>query len=160
MIILAIDPSLNCTGWAVLDTSQRMKKKRIIAYGHIPNKWLDVEDTGLKLIHIEMIFKTLNFVFKPNVIVTEDLTGKAFNDLKQNSKAHGMVEKVFYGKNIVKINNKTFKKEFTGNGNATKDDVAKKCKQYIPDLIFKTDDESDACGIAIYYSMKLKDCKW
>lgn len=155
MIILSIDPSLNSTGFAIIDTSKRKKENRLLHYGHIPNHHLNSDDSGLKLIHIEMILKTLGIVFKPQIIVAEDLTGNKFNDLKQNSKAHGIMEKVFVGKNIVKINNKTFKKEFTGNGNAKKQDVANKVLEYFPNIHFATDDESDAIGIGLYYAEKL-----
>lgn len=157
MIILAIDPSLNCTGFAVLDTNKRKVENRLLHYGNIPNQHLGAEETGIKLAHIEMILKTLNLVFRPDLIVIEDLTGKQFNDLKQNSKAHGIVEKVFINKNIVRINNKTFKKEFTGKGNAKKEEVAQKVLEFFPNIYFKTDDISDAIGIGIYYALKLKE---
>lgn len=155
MILLALDPSLNSTGYAVFDLSKRNKAKRLLHYGHIPNKHMDADETGMKLIHIEMTLKTLLAVFRPQVIVIEDLTGGAFGDLKQNSKAHGIVEKLTVGKNVVRINNKTFKKEFAGKGNATKEEVAQKVLEYIPNLFFKTDDESDSVGIGIYYAIKL-----
>lgn len=155
LIILALDPSLNSTGFAVIDTSKRTKAKRVLHYGHIPNHHIPNDEVGLKLTHIEMTLKTLLIVYKPNVIVAEDLTGNQFNDLKQNSKAHGIVEKVCVGRNLVRINNKHFKKEFTGNGNAKKEQVAEKVLEFVPNLHFKTDDESDSVGIGIYYAIKL-----
>ena len=160
MIILSLDLSLNCSGYAVLDTSQKTKKKRIITYGNIYNKHLAPDQIGLKLLHIEMVLKTLITIFKPDVIIKEGLTGTGFGDSTKLARVHGILEKLTIGKNVEDINNKTFKKEFTGSGKAEKEEVASKCLEYIPNLIFRTDDESDACGMAIYYSEKGNLCKW
>ena len=160
MIILSLDLSLNCTGYAVLDTDQRMKKKRIITYGNIYNKHLASDQIGLKLLHIEMFLKTLLVVFKPDVIIKEGLTGTGFGDSTKLARVHGILEKLTIGKTVIDINNKTFKKEFTGTGKAEKEDVANKCLEYIPNLIFRTDDESDSCGMAIYYTIQNNLCKW
>lgn len=43
----------------------------------------------------------------------------------------------------------TVKKLLTGNGKAEKDEVATKVKEYIHDIEFNNDDESDACAVGI-----------
>lgn len=161
MIVLALDLSLNRTGWAVLDTSKRMKKARLIGYGVISNKHLDSKQTGLKLFHIELKLKALLYAYNPDAIVVEELSGSAWNDTTQLSKVHGILEKLTMKfKNIHYINNMTFKKDFVGTGKAKKEDVEAKVKEYLPEVIIRWDDESDAIGLAILYTMQENLCTW
>lgn len=161
MIVLALDLSLNCTGWAILDTSRRIKRTRLITYGTIYNKHLDSRQTGLKLLHTEVALKAILYGFNPDAIVVEELTGTGFTDSTQMAKVHGILEKLTMKfKNIHYINNKTFKAEFAGNGKAKKPEVAAKVLEYIPDLHFRTDDESDAIGLGIYFTEKEGLCIW
>lgn len=161
MIVLSLDLSLNCSGWAILDTSKRNKKSRLIDYGIIYNKHLSSKQTGLKLYHIELELKSLLYAFNPDYIVVEELSGSGFTDTSQLAKVHGILEKLTMKfKNIYYVNNKKFKAEFAGNGSAKKDDVANKVLEYIPDLHFRTDDESDAIGIGIYFTDNEGLCNW
>ncbi len=161
MIILSLDLSLNRTGWAVMDTEKRQKKSRILDYGVINNKHLTSKYTGRKLYHIELYLKALLIAYNPDVIIVEELTGSAFTDTSQLAKVHGILEKLTMKfDNIFYINNKKFKAEFAGNGNAKKDEVEAKVLEYLPNLLFRYDDESDAVGFLIYYTMKEGICKW
>ena len=161
MIILSLDLSLNCTGWAVLDTSKRQKKQRLIDYGIIYNKHLSSNQLGLKLYHIELELKALLYAFNPDVIVVEELTGSAFTDTTRLAMVHGILYKLTQKfKNIHFINNKKFKAEFAGNGNAKKNEVMDKVLEYFPNAYIRTDDISDAIGIAIYYSTIEGICTW
>jgi len=155
MIVLSLDLSLNCSGFAIFDTKKRNKKDKLIHYGHILNKHLDSTMTGHKLQHIEMHLMMLKFAFFPEIIVKEELSGKGKTDTTQLAKTHGICEKVFMGYPIYDINNMNFKKEFVGKGNATKEEVAEAVLKHIPELHFKTDDESDAIGLGILYLQKI-----
>ena len=161
MIILSLDLSLNCTGWAVLDTSKRQKKQRLIDYGIIYNKHLSSNQLGLKLYHIELELKALLYAFNPDAIVVEELTGSAFTDTTRLAMVHGILYKLTQKfKNIHFINNKKFKAEFAGNGNAKKNEVMDKVLEYFPSAYIRTDDISDAIGIAIYFSTIEGICTW
>ena len=161
MIILALDLSLNRTGWAVIDTGARMKKKRLIGYGVISNKHLASNQTGLKLFHIELQLKALLYAYNPDAIIVEELCGNAWLDTTQLSKVHGILEKLTMKfKNIHYINNMTFKKEFAGTGKAKKEDVEAKVKEYFPNVVIRYDDESDAIGLAILYTIQENLCTW
>ena len=161
MIILALDLSLNRSGWAVIDTTKRMKQTRLIDYGVISNKHLDSTKTGLKLYHIEIILKGLLVAYNPDVIVIEELTGTGFGDSTKLARVHGILEKLTIKfNNIVKINNKTLKKEFTGKGNAEKIDVEREVLKYFPNIKIRYDDESDSIALALLYTIKNEICKW
>lgn len=155
MILLALDLSLNCSGYAVFDTSKRKKKDKLIHYGHIPNRHLTPNMTGRKLLHLEMFLMTLKAAFSPEIIVKEELSGKGKTDTAQLAKTHGICEKVFLGYEIHDINNMNFKKDFAGKGNATKNEVAEAVLMRIPGIHFETDDESDAVGLGILYLQRI-----
>ena len=50
----------------------------------------------------------------------------------------------------------TIKKLITGNGKATKDEVAAALPQYVGDISYANDDESDAAGVAISFLIQNK----
>lgn len=161
MIVLSLDLSLNCTGYAVIDTSRRVKKSRILTYGTIYNKHLDSKRTGQKLYHFELGLKSLLYGFNPQAIVVEALTGTGFTDSTQMAKVHGILEKLTMKfDNVHYINNKTFKAEFAGNGSAKKWEVAEAVNKILPDLVFHTDDESDAVGLGMYFTENEGMCTW
>lgn len=153
MVILSLDLSLECTGYAIFDTTKKTKKTKLLDYGIISNKHLKTPEIGIKLLHIEMVLKTIQVVYRPDIIVVEGLTG-GFGDSTKLARVHGIMEKVFIGINIYPINNKTFKKEFTGSGKAEKEDVASVVLEHYPNLPFRTYDETDAIGIGIYHQIK------
>lgn len=152
MIVLSLDLSLNCTGWSVFDSSKRKPSTRLLGVGTINNKHLNSSQTGIKLINLELQLKGLLIAYNPDVIVIEALTGDGFADTTKNAMAHAVLERLTTKfNNIERINNKTFKKQFAGNGNALKDDVAIAVRRYYPDFYFRTNDESDSMGLGIYY---------
>jgi Holliday junction resolvasome RuvABC endonuclease subunit len=159
MILLSLDLSLNCSGYAIFDTSKRKQKDKLMHYGHIPNRHLNSRMTGNKLLHLEMFLMMLKFAFLPNVIAKEELSGKGKMDTAQLAKTHGICEKVFIGYEMHDINNMKFKKEFVGKGNASKDEVAEAVLKHLPDLHFKTDDESDAIGLGILHLQRIGEWK-
>ena len=160
MIVLSLDLSLNRTGYAVFDTSKRKKYNKLIDYGFISNKHLTKEQTGLKLYNLELHLKALLIAYNPSAIVVEALTGERFVDTSQLAKVHGVLEKLTMRfDNIHYINNKTFKAQFAGFGNADKEDVANAVLSHLPDLYFRFDDESDAVGIGIYYLQTIGEWK-
>jgi Holliday junction resolvasome RuvABC endonuclease subunit len=166
LYLIVIDPSLNSTGWAVFSIAA---KPKLINYGYIDNNHYDTDKLGNKMIHLEMALQTIKFAYQPAYIVKEDWVppngsgkfgiSKTTADTAYKLAAiHGTVEKVFSTHNIAGMNNKTFKKGFTGNGNAEKDEVAEWVQKYrtriwspTRPLVIRRDDESDAIGIGIYW---------
>ncbi|GAK00882.1 hypothetical protein JCM19055_4004 [Geomicrobium sp. JCM 19055] len=55
---------------------------------------------------------------------------------------------------IVEITPTTVKKAITGNGKAKKDQVARDLKNFVGDIEYKTDDESDAVAVALTFALQ------
>lgn len=169
LYLIIIDPSLNRSGWAVFDISAA---PRLIDYGYVTNNHFPTDKTGNKLIHLEMVLQTLKFAYYPQIVIKEEWVPpsghKEFGVSKVASQTayllamtHGAVKKVFNNHIVDDINNKEFKKFFTGDGSADKDKVAEFVQLYrtkiwhrTRPLTIRTDDESDAIGIGIYWLLK------
>lgn len=165
LYLIVVDPSLNRTGWAVFDIAA---KPKLINYGYIPNTHFPTEKSGNKLIHIEMVMQTLKFAYFPAIIIKEEWVAMQSNKFGISQTAvitaymlagvHNTITKVFNQHKVEEINNKRFKKAFTGDGNADKDKVEEFVQKYRTriwnqkrPLPIRTDDESDAIGIGIYW---------
>lgn len=163
--LIVIDPSLNSTGWSVFSIAA---KPKLINYGYVDNNHFETEKYGNKLIHLEMALQTIKFAYQPAMVVKEafvppnnskfGVSKTAAETAYKLSGIHGTVEKVFNQHKIAEIHNKTFKKGFTGNGNAEKEEVEEWVQKYrtriwspTRPLIIRRDDESDAIGIGIYW---------
>jgi len=168
LYLIVVDPSLNRSGWAVFDITE---KPKLINYGYIPNTHFPTEKSGNKLIHIEMVMQTLKFAYYPAIVIKEEWVGINSTKFGVNKTAaitaytlagvHNTIVKVFNQHKIEEINNKAFKKSFTGDGNAEKDKVEEFVQKYRTriwsprrPLPIRTDDESDAIGIGIHWLIK------
>lgn len=173
LYLIVLDPSLNRSGWAVFDISD---KPKLINYGYIENNHYPSEQEGNKLIHFEMQLQTIKFAYSPAIVVKEALvppqrskfgiSNAAFETHYKLAAVHGTIAKVFNQHKVSEINNKTFKKEFAGHGDAEKEQVAEAVQKYRTriwsrqkPLSIRTDDESDAIGIGIYWLVKNEKIK-
>jgi Holliday junction resolvasome RuvABC endonuclease subunit len=152
--LIVIDPSPNCTGWAVFDLKD---KPKLLTYGHVYNRHYEVAEFGKKLAHIEAVLNVLKFNFYPHNVIKEEWVNSPGSGYK-TAMPHGLVEKVFsHIMPIQEYNNTNFKREFTGNGRAKKDEVEAEVLKYKTKiwgrkpLVFATDDESDSVGIGIHW---------
>lgn len=165
LYLIVLDPSLNRSGWAVFNITA---KPKLINYGYIDNNHFESERAGNKLIHLEMQLQTLKFAYHPAIVIKESwvppnngkfgVSATAAITAYLLAAVHGTIAKIFNQHKIIEYNNKTFKKGFTGNGNAEKDEVAECVQKYrtriwspTRPLPIRTDDESDAIGIGIYW---------
>lgn len=173
LYLIVFDPSLNRSGYSVFDITE---KPKLIDYGYIQNKHFPSDKTGNKLIHIEMVAQTLKYAYYPHIVIKEEWVGPTSNRFGVSNAAaqtlyllagvHNTLTKVFNQQIIENVNNKRFKKQFTGDGNADKDKVAEYVQKYRTriwspkrPLIIRVDDESDAIGIGINWlinNQKLK----
>lgn len=152
MVVLALDISLNCSGFAVLDCYNG--DVELLCKGHINNKNIKASRIGEKLVNIHKHITELIREYKPDVIVRE----KSFSNShiasgQKLQMCNGVVHEVAgeYGHEITEIAPTTIKKQITGNGKADKSDVAERLKYYVGDKVYRTDDESDATGCGITY---------
>lgn len=168
LYLIILDPSLNRSGWAVFDITG---KPKLFNYGYIDNNHFPTERSGNKLIHLEMTLQTIKFAYSPCIVLKESwvppnngkygVSTTAAQTAYLLAAVHGTCAKVFNQHKIIEENNKTFKREFTGNGNAEKEDVAEYVQKYRTriwsrnkPLLFRSDDESDAIGLGINWLIK------
>ncbi|AGY48351.1 RuvC Holliday junction resolvase [Bacillus phage Slash] len=155
MFLICLDPSLNSYGYAIFDIRN---KPKLLNYGHINNNHFETKDEGKKLIHLEMFLSTLRQNYFPHKVVKEEWVNQAGLSGYKLALVHGITNKVFAFSEVEELNNKSFKKDFTGNGSASKEDVENEVKKYSKriwhknkELNFLTDDASDSVGIGIHW---------
>lgn len=153
--ILALDLSMNLTGYAILQSD--VNKVKLIKKGSI--KGTSKESHGQRLKRQYDVLKFLREKYPDAVIVKESLHYGRAKTSSILAKVHGMVDLLFYNETIHEYPAVTIKKEVALNGKAKKEEVAVAVIEHlskydIVDITFKTDDESDAVAVALTY---LKD---
>ena len=144
VIILAIDPGTQC-GWAIRDESG-------ITQGGVWNlKGSRFEGAGMRFLRLERMFTTALSLASPDVVVLEEVRRHKGTDA-----AH------IYGGIIAVIAKEcekrdipyfaipvgTIKKNATGRGNASKDDMMDAAHEMWPDDVIVSEDACDARWIA------------
>ena len=152
MILLGIDPSLNSTGYGII----KAENSRLIyvSSGIITHKKDD--DLSAKLLNISSILKSVVDEFRPSIAGIEETF---VNSNFQSSLKLGMTRGAILltlaelGIKAFELSPNLIKKCVTGQGKATKEQVAFMIKQLLSnipkDKSFKTEDETDALGVAI-----------
>jgi crossover junction endodeoxyribonuclease RuvC len=149
MLVLGIDPSLTCTGWAVLKLAN---EPQYISSGVIKTSPKDEFYTRLKTIS-QSINSVLNTFAVEKIILEETIV----NANASSSLKLGIVRGVIMCECLKtpaimhEIKPSNVKKLITGNGSADKQAVDKMLKLIINNLDgtkFLTDDESDAVAVA------------
>lgn len=171
MRILSIDPSLNRTGWAIVD--YKNNKYKLIDYGFIECKNFDAESQeDEKLEHIYKTMETIYRQYKPEHVISESpFYSKNVKTLMRLSHVHGTLLLIArqHGKRMDYYSPLTIKsvvlkglktKDEEGNkktGTQMKKEVEKAVFEIIPKAFFikdYTDDVIDAVSVAITFVMK------
>lgn len=166
MKILALDPSLSSTGFALFNTKT---KKELITQGKITTNNKDSRD-----VRIQNIIYLLSSEFKTDldaVILEDGYVGtNASSSLKLAELRGALI--FFYKYNNIDVIHRLpteIRKNFGLKGNAKKEDVAKEVLKYYPKLINdvgpysdkankqKTSDIYDAISIGLSYIIHLKE---
>ena len=156
--VLALDLSLNCTGWAVVSLEQGSDKVTVVDKGTINNKNFTKRSQAFRL---HRIFKDLRQIFLDHEIdqvVKERGFSRGNVSTQALFKVAGVADVVSYGSgfdDIIEYPPITIKKEVGGHGKASKDEVAEGVLEYLSEpIVFATDDESDAVAVALCYFIK------
>ncbi len=152
-LILGIDPGLNKTGWAVINSNGSFDTH--IEHGEIVTK--SNQDLGKRL---NIIYDNLSMVFNrfsPDAIAVEKIfANKNPESSLKLGKARGIVYLVA-AKNNLLINEyspNTVKKNLVGYGHANKEQILEMLKRIFPELCFSSEDAADATAVAICHSMQ------
>ena len=161
--ILAMDLSLNCPSFAVLETVG--DKVKILEVTHVYNK-NNKKTTGQKLKEIAEALYSIILNHKLNDGDTYVVREKGFSRFalttQQLFRVVGVSDLMIYalletGK-IEEITPTSVKKLVTGDGKSSKEDVESGVRNHLipeqKDFVFKTDDESDAVAVGISYVIK------
>lgn len=150
--LLGFDPSLDGTGFCVLDC--RYKEPRIANVGVIKGRNSTWGDTPhqVKLALIQAKVKELRAMYDPiyPIVFLERGFTKYNNDTQATFRARGALESELVGLEIVEFTPNIVKRNATGNGSASKEEVAEAMAKIfnVPLDTFVTDDASDATAVA------------
>lgn len=155
MKILAMDLSLSCPAFAVLEVIDG--KVKILHLSHL--KTNTKKEHGYRLLQI---YNHLKQIFEEHNDLDEIVREKGFSRFPKVTqslfKVVGISDVIAYINKfdtIHEIAPTSVKKAITGNGKASKDDVAESVNTYLgTNIDFKTDDESDSVAIGIAFLKK------
>jgi crossover junction endodeoxyribonuclease RuvC len=148
--ILGIDPGTNVLGFAVIDvskTTQKVIEIGVVTFAHIS------EEHAVKLRYIHDQITDLIQQHKPSEMAIEaPFYGKNVQSMLKLGRAQGvaMAAAIAQGLEIAEYSPKRVKQSVTGNGNASKEQVAGMCevifKQKLDQKYF---DATDALSVAL-----------
>lgn len=156
MIILCLDLSLNCTGYAVMQLHK--EEITVLEKGIIDNSKIPTNLVGKKLCNVESCLNDLFDKYVFDVIVKEASfnTGR-IKSTQRTFQVFGVVLETCYKNgytDITEIAATTIKKLVGGSGKCTKDEVKDNLYYYVGFQDYKTEDVSDAVATGVAYFIK------
>lgn len=149
-LVLAIDSSLACPAFAVLEFNLTNRTVKVIQVSHI--KTSAKKTTGHRLTQIHEHFTGLLDTFHFDEIVFEKGFNKFAVATQQIQRTIGVLLFTLYRNNAEaysEIAPTSVKKAVTGNGKATKQELADALEKYVGVVEYKTNDESDSVGVGL-----------
>ena len=150
--ILGCDLSMRCPGFALVYYNADTRSVEIVKKSIVFNGKAKVKTHGRILGEISReLSKYLNIV-DVKVVVRERAFSRFNNEVQTLNKVVGISEMIlwhFMRCEFQELTPSQIKKNVTGNGSATKEEVAEAIDNYCNHDSFESDDESDACGAAI-----------
>jgi crossover junction endodeoxyribonuclease RuvC len=152
--ILGIDPGTNFLGYAIIETIKDPPKVLVLDIINLTK----YKDQHIKLMHILQEIKILIEIHKPRQMAIEaPFYGKNVQSMLKLGRAQGVAiaTALNMGLSIEEYSPKKIKQAITGNGNASKEQVAQMLKHLVDmnDLAYDKLDSTDALAVAIcHYS--------
>ena len=147
-----LDLSLNSTGISVFTTDDmRFVETSTIA---IDKSSLKMRETKNKLKYIGTELLKYKKAYKPEFVVIEMGFMRFIKSTAQLMRVHGVAEYLFADIPQHEIPATSAKLALTGHGNSDKSSVAKAILKIYPNIKFTTDDESDACAVAVCFGKR------
>ncbi|BDS09351.1 crossover junction endodeoxyribonuclease RuvC [Aureispira anguillae] len=154
-IILGIDPGSNILGYAFIQVIGK-KKPRLISMGVLDMRQYD--NHGQKLAHIFTELQQLIKLYQPTAAAIEaPFYGKNVQSMLKLGRAQGVAMVAVSEKGILieEYSPRSIKKAVTGNGNASKEQVARMLPHVIEGQIdAATLDATDALGVAFCHHIQ------
>lgn len=162
--ILALDLSLNGSGMVVLKPNKQ--SIRIVEAVLVDNKYLPTDELPQKLANIYFAVSDLYEKYPITDVVREKGFAKHAGVTQKLYKVQGVVDFAAYccgvDKVMPEITPTTVKKTITGDGKASKEQVAKDVMKYISrqqreqGITFESNDISDAVAVGVSYCLQKK----
>jgi crossover junction endodeoxyribonuclease RuvC len=162
MQVIAFDLSLSNSGYAVGKIKDR--KLHIVEIGTIGTKRYAQRSTGFRLNYIAKEIRELYKKYELDAVVKEQsFSNSRIKATQQIFKVNGVWELMTHladKDNFAELTPSTVKKELTGNGRASKEEVADAVLSHFRTIMgdstikFKNKDESDAVAVLIAYCIK------
>lgn len=145
---IALDLSLDSTGGAVFTHDMKLEETFTL---RIDDK---AQETRHKLSYIGDSLSYYKMQYNPRFILIEAGYIRFIKPAMQLIKVFGIASYIFSSVPQYEVPAVSVKKKVTGNGRATKEDVAEAVEKYYPYWSFATKDETDACALGIYWAME------
>lgn len=152
-VILAGDLSLSCPAFAVLEVDA--EGVRVLHKSH--KKTNDKYSTGYRLAEIEKHVEGILGTYDVTDVVIEKGFSRYHTVTHQLQRVVGVFLLTIQHSGIStfdEVSPTSVKKYVTGNGKASKAEVAKSLTKYVGHLHYRTDDESDAVGVGVAYAIR------
>jgi len=156
MIILGIDPGTIRLGYAVIKVHQN-KPQEVLSLGYI-----DLSDNNNHLEKLKCIYEEILHIiekYRPNEMAIESpFFGKNVQSMLKLGRAQGVAMAVAYSNNLMvtEYSPKKVKLSITGNGNASKEQVASVLKNLLMfDYTEKYHDATDALAVAVCHCFQI-----
>ena len=154
-ILLGIDPGSNLMGYAFLQLSPK-RKPRIVRMGTLDMR--KFKNQGEKLAFIFKELQQLIKLYEPvEAAIEAPFYGKNVQSMLKLGRAQGvaMVAVSTTGISIEEYAPKTIKRAVTGNGNASKEQVARMLPHLVEgDMEGQSEDATDALGVAFCHHIQ------
>jgi len=161
MRLLAMDLSLNCPGFAVLEIEKNaiklLDKATVNNVKDAARKKDKRKSTARKLQEIARQIHFLIMQYKPDVVVRERGFSRHTATTQKLFRVIGVSDLIVYdaiGLEVVEIPPPSVKEALTRRGSADKSDVARVLPLYVGDQFYATDDESDAVAVGIAWAIQ------
>lgn len=155
-LILGIDSSLRCPAFAVVKVTDG--KAEVIEVSHITTS--SKKSTGYRLFQIYNHFIDILERYDFDEVVIEKGFNKFAVATQQIQRTVGVIlfaQYMIYRNEVEDIHEiapTSVKKAITGKGKASKQELADGLIQFVGDVKYKTDDESDAVGVALALALQ------
>lgn len=162
MRVLGLDLSISSPGFAILEV--RNRQAYLIETAYVKTESEEARVNRYKAIESFAFLFLRQHLKKGGFAKIVRETWPPSRSYENNDKIHGAwsaVDRALhqYGLTVgVDLSPSSIKKIVTGSGSATKEQVADAVRKWLrlPDFKFKTNDESDACSIALAYLIREK----
>jgi crossover junction endodeoxyribonuclease RuvC len=154
--VLAIDSSLACPAFAVLEFNLTDRTVKVVEVTHV--KTNSKKSTGYRLWQIYNLAESLLKKYDFDAVVFEKGFNKFAVATQQIQRTVGMLLFTLYRNEIEDIEEiapTSVKKYITGDGKASKEKLADALVEYVGEIKYKTNDESDSVGVGIAYGKKM-----